>query len=131
MMIDNGEWAVDAAMAERAEKDARRSEHARCKHCGHAKYAHAQNSMTLCKECVACGCIRFEARAPKDPALQPLWAVEAKFLTVKGWLHGTTRVRAAGRGGALVKGERDIKRRTVPRGKQVRQAVVTVTRVRG
>jgi len=36
------------------------SEHTRCKNCGHVEYAHKG-------DCVACGCVKFEPRKPKEP----------------------------------------------------------------
>lgn len=42
-------------------------DYAKCKHCGHAKYAHAampKAHLMTGGECVACGCIKFEQSVP-------------------------------------------------------------------
>jgi hypothetical protein len=134
MMIDNGEWAVDAAMAERAEKDARRSEHARCKHCGHAAYAHGTTVQGGGSECVACGCIKFEARPPRDESTLRQWIVTVEFFTKNRWVKGEARVRAAGQVGAVAKGLREVKRAVVkPRARvgQIKIGIVPVPQKKG
>ena len=79
------------------------TEYTPCKNCGHAEYAHKG-------DCVACGCVKFEPRKPKDEALLREWIVEAQFFVKNRWIKGEARIRAAGPVGALAKGYRLLKK---------------------
>lgn len=114
------------------------SEHTRCKHCGHAKYAHILRELDPAPhvahngpECVACGCIRFEARAKRDPATQPQWLVTVGFNTSKGVRQGTVRIHAAGQAGAIVKAIRQVKREVLKPRQRTTGVVVNVVRIKG
>ena len=95
------------------------SEHTRCRNCGHAEYAHKG-------DCVACGCVKFEARKPKDESLLREWIVEAQFFCKNRWIKGQARVRAAGPVGALAKGYRLLKKELVKPRARVAQHKVTL-----
>ena len=82
------------------------SEYTGCKNCSHAQYAHKG-------DCIACGCVKFEPRTPKDEALLREWIVEAQFFVKNRWIKGETRVRAAGPVGAIAKGYRLLKKELV------------------
>ena len=82
------------------------TEYTPCKNCSHAQYAHKG-------DCVACGCVKFEPRKPKDEALLREWIVVAQFFVKNRWIKGEIRVRAAGPVGALAKGYRLLKKELI------------------
>jgi len=95
-----------------------------CKHCKHAHYAHTNG------ECVACGCVHFEAK-PNREDRQRIWIVRVAFFEHNRWTPDVeVRVKAQGIGGAAqgavreVKHQRESKRRVL----QTRITVLPVPR---
>jgi len=100
-----------------------------CRDCRHPQAVHNIDGMGTC----ACGCVRL---TPIDPAArearQRTWLVDAEFLTTRGWRKAPQqRVKAAGHGGALMKGVRAAKAAVLRPRQRVEQVRVTVTPVRG
>jgi len=110
------------------------SEHARCKHCGHAAYAHTQimdaagNPSNMAHgdgDCIACGCTHFEVKA-KDPLAGREWIVQVEFYLKNKWVKGEARVRAMGQVGAIAKGLREVKKDVVKPRARVAQIRITL-----
>jgi predicted nucleic acid-binding Zn-ribbon protein len=95
-----------------------------CKHCKHADYAHTNG------ECVACGCIKFEAKAKRDDR-QRTWIVRVAFFEKNRWTPDVeVRVRAQGIGGAAQRAVREVKHQRASKRRvlQTRIHVVPVPR---
>src|SRR5687768_11451468 len=96
-----------------------------CRDCRHPSEVH--NVDGIC----ACGCVKlvpidFAARE----ARQRSWLVDAEFLTTRGWKKAPqVRVKAAGHGGALMKGVRAAKQAALRPRQRVEQLKVTLTPV--
>ena len=98
-----------------------------CRDCRHPQAVHNIDGMGTC----ACGCVRL---TPIDPAArearQRTWLVDAEFLTTRGWRKAPQqRVKAAGHGGALMKGVRAAKQAVLRPRQRVEQVRVTLTPV--
>ena len=99
-----------------------------CRDCRHPEEVHNVDGNGTC----ACGCVRL---TPIDPAArearQRTWLVDAEFLTTRGWRKAPQqRVKAAGHGGALMKGVRAAKQAVLRPRQRVEQVRVTLTPVR-
>ena len=97
-----------------------------CRHCHHPAH---------CADCGVddCGCVRYEAtdRSGRE-ARQRMWLVDAQFLTTRGWVSAPQqRVKAAGHGGALMKGVREAKQAALRPRQRVQRVKVTLTAVPG
>ena len=97
-----------------------------CRHCHHP--AHRADCGVDC-----CGCIRYEAvdRAARE-ARQRTWLVDASFFVRNRWVDAPQqRVKAAGHGGALMRGVRLAKQAALRPRQRVAQVRVVVTPVPG
>ena len=94
-----------------------------CRHCHHPAHR---------AECGVddCGCVRYEPRTPRETRLRS-WLVDAQFLTTRGWIAARQqRVRAAGQGGALMRGVREARRAALRPRQRVAQVKATVTPIK-
>lgn len=93
-----------------------------CTHCRHADYAH------IAGECVACGCVHFEAK-PKREDRSRAWIVTVGFFEFNRWLPNVeVRVRAHGIGGAAMKAIRQVKHERASK-RRILQTRITVVPV--
>jgi hypothetical protein len=79
-----------------------------------------------------CGCVRYEPidRAARE-ARQRMWLVDVQFLTRNRWVTAPQqRVRAAGHGGAALRGLRAAKLAALRPRQHVQQVRITLTPVR-